>query len=127
MALISCPECATQVSDKAVSCPSCGCPISKQIETPYTSVAPRAVTVSKSRGVYIILGIVFGGLGFHNFYSGHNVSGGIKCGILLLAFAVDASTHFYSAFSLIALVFSELWSLVDVMIVSTDAAGNNMS
>lgn len=28
MALIKCPECGKQVSDKASSCPQCGCPIS---------------------------------------------------------------------------------------------------
>ena len=28
MALINCPECNREVSDKARSCPSCGCPIS---------------------------------------------------------------------------------------------------
>lgn len=29
MALISCPECGKQVSDRADSCPNCGYPISK--------------------------------------------------------------------------------------------------
>ena len=29
MALISCPECGKEISDKALSCPSCGCPISQ--------------------------------------------------------------------------------------------------
>ena len=33
MALISCPECGRQVSDKAVSCPQCGYPISVQNKT----------------------------------------------------------------------------------------------
>lgn len=28
MALIKCPECGREISDKAVSCPGCGCPIS---------------------------------------------------------------------------------------------------
>lgn len=28
MAMIACPECGRQVSDRAVSCPDCGCPIS---------------------------------------------------------------------------------------------------
>ncbi len=28
MALIKCPECQKEISDKAVSCPNCGCPIS---------------------------------------------------------------------------------------------------
>lgn len=27
MALIKCPECGNEVSDKAASCPRCGCPI----------------------------------------------------------------------------------------------------
>lgn len=27
MALIKCPECGREVSDKATSCPTCGCPI----------------------------------------------------------------------------------------------------
>lgn len=27
MALIKCPECGKEISDKAVSCPQCGCPI----------------------------------------------------------------------------------------------------
>jgi hypothetical protein len=27
MALIQCPECSNDVSDKATSCPKCGCPL----------------------------------------------------------------------------------------------------
>lgn len=30
MALINCPECGKEVSDKAASCPNCGCPIEKE-------------------------------------------------------------------------------------------------
>lgn len=29
MALINCPECGKEISDKAASCPNCGCPIEK--------------------------------------------------------------------------------------------------
>lgn len=29
MALIKCPECGREISDKAVSCPGCGCPVSQ--------------------------------------------------------------------------------------------------
>lgn len=30
MALINCPECGKQISDKAISCPNCGIPINQQ-------------------------------------------------------------------------------------------------
>lgn len=39
MAMINCPECGNNISDKARTCPSCGCPIN---DTP----APTAVTVN---------------------------------------------------------------------------------
>ena len=29
MALIKCPECGKEFSDKAFACPNCGCPISE--------------------------------------------------------------------------------------------------
>ena len=32
MALISCPECKKDVSDKASACPNCGCPLSDIIK-----------------------------------------------------------------------------------------------
>lgn len=32
MALIKCPECGREISDKASSCPNCGCPIQKKIK-----------------------------------------------------------------------------------------------
>ena len=132
MALINCPECATQVSDKAVSCPSCDCPIAKSAAqtmqlSPGRYSAPPTVTVSKSRGVYIILGLLFGGVGFHNFYSGHNLRGAIKIGVFLIAFALDASTRFYSGFSFVALVIFALWSLIEIITVKTDVNGTVMS
>ena len=36
MALINCPECNKEISDKAKSCPNCGCPIN--INTKYKIV-----------------------------------------------------------------------------------------
>ena len=34
MALITCPECGKQVSDRAAACPNCGCPISASPASP---------------------------------------------------------------------------------------------
>lgn len=33
MALIKCPECGREISDKAASCPGCGCPVSNSSVT----------------------------------------------------------------------------------------------
>ena len=46
MAIISCPECGKQVSDRAVSCPECGCPI---------SAVPSAASVSVEKEVEKLL------------------------------------------------------------------------
>lgn len=123
MALIACPECATQVSERALSCPSCGCPISAP---PVQPMAAPMVSVTKSRGTYIILAILFGGFGFHNFYSGHVASGAIKLVLFLITFVLDLSTGFYSAFSLVVLAITWIWSLIEAFTVKQDARGNAM-
>ena len=48
MALIKCPECGREVSDKAASCPQCGYPISKLASgtAASTQVSPRQAPVS---------------------------------------------------------------------------------
>jgi len=42
MALIKCPECSKEVSDKAVSCPNCGFPIASSIQQKNTNIPTRA-------------------------------------------------------------------------------------
>lgn len=56
MALIDCPECGRQVSDKASACPGCGHPIKappkdqgeREIVNPFTKRAPRVRTSEDS-------------------------------------------------------------------------------
>jgi zinc-ribbon domain len=57
MALIKCPECQHQVSDKAVSCPSCGHPIARGASTldcgaESSSVIPLLTPEGKTCGSY---------------------------------------------------------------------------
>lgn len=33
MALIECPECGREVSDRAKACPKCACPVGRQVQT----------------------------------------------------------------------------------------------
>jgi hypothetical protein len=55
MALINCPECGTQVSDKAISCPKCGHPMN---EPANGGKYPSSVTIGWM-GIAIIA-LVFG-------------------------------------------------------------------
>ncbi|MBO6092564.1 MAG: zinc ribbon domain-containing protein, partial [Oscillospiraceae bacterium] len=45
MALIKCPECGTEVSDKAIACPKCAYPIQQGI----VDVSGRTVKVDSSK------------------------------------------------------------------------------
>lgn len=48
MAIIKCPECGKEVSDKAKSCPNCGCPI--ESITPNGTVRIKVSTLKSSSG-----------------------------------------------------------------------------
>lgn len=72
MALITCPECKKEVSDKASSCPSCGCPIHSDKKTTQTLNShpqqDRVQTIQETSkkwktfqllgGISIVIGIV---------------------------------------------------------------------
>lgn len=56
MALISCPECGKQISDRAPSCPQCGCPI-------HAGAAPAAApTVDRSAEIEKFLDLALKGI-----------------------------------------------------------------
>ena len=42
MALISCPECEKEISDKADACPHCGFPLSDGSATPVSAITPES-------------------------------------------------------------------------------------
>lgn len=48
MALIPCPECGTQISDRAPTCPKCGMPIASQPSPPISTPTPQ---ISATDGV----------------------------------------------------------------------------
>lgn len=46
MALINCPECGKEISDKAVSCPSCGCPVCNETNDTLEEMDNRVILIS---------------------------------------------------------------------------------
>ena len=68
MALIKCPECGNQISDKAERCPKCGYELNKK-ETPTTSdnkVASSFMNKGNIKYILIILAIIVAGFLFFN-------------------------------------------------------------
>jgi TM2 domain-containing membrane protein YozV len=80
-----CKHCGNQVISAAVICTSCGAPTGNgAANVPMTvNINPLAYSNRKSRVAYVLLAFFVGGLGIHNFYSGHIMSGLFK---ILLSF-----------------------------------------
>lgn len=62
MALISCPECNKEISDKAQSCPSCGVPILEGApnEIPHSAVTRTGAKWEGIGFVLIVAGMITG-------------------------------------------------------------------
>ena len=90
MALIKCPECKKEISDKAASCPNCGCPIADDTsnQTPEKKVQTIEKTSKKYKGQQLA-SIIFGLIGFFMIFSeSTRVVGGIICIIALIWYAI---------------------------------------
>lgn len=82
----------------------------------YSQPKVLIVRATKSRGVYIILGLFFGLLGIHNFYAGHNGRGAAQLIITLLL-----------GWLFIGVVITFLWSLVEIISETQDGDGQRMT
>lgn len=109
MALMNCPECNREISDRARSCPGCGYPVTEAPSTltrtapPETSAGPsrangkvdgresevlmRFETEKKSFAVGILLWLFLGTLGAHRFYLGREGSAIMIPALLLTSVA----------------------------------------
>jgi TM2 domain-containing membrane protein YozV len=87
--LIKCPDCGKDVSRRAASCPHCGAPISGQpVSAPPVHQTVHQVMAipqryPKSRLAYVVLALLVGGLGIHNFYAGYVGRGLVQLAVLL--------------------------------------------
>lgn len=122
MGLTICPDCSRQISTEAIYCPGCGRPIRPSIQAVSGAAAvqaqpiPVAVMPSKSRGIYIILGLLFGLLGIHNFYAGYYGRGAVQ---LLITLTLG--------WIFIGIFITGLWVLVELFAVDIDANGLRMT
>jgi TM2 domain-containing membrane protein YozV len=106
----------------AASCPSCGYPITDKSESTNEDHEPSApqsvavVTVRKSRGVFIILGILFGFFGIHNFYAGYYIQGTVQLLLGLITVAIPLMF-------ILTLVILIIWVIADLIMTTHDSTG----
>ena len=60
MALINCPECNKQISDKASACPDCGCPMTPPISSVQTQTIEKTAKKYKALSLVAVLMIFIG-------------------------------------------------------------------
>ena len=119
MALTSCPDCNREVSTEAVACPGCGRPmrpLGLAGNMGSQQSAPIVVKAARSRGVFIILAILLGLLGIHNFYAGYHGRGAAQLLITILL-----------GWIYIGLLINFVWILVELFTVTRDASGNALT
>lgn len=111
----------------AVDTPSAPIPQYSQTEiVGQISVVPRT---HKSRGVFIMLGLLMGLLGFHNFYAGFYGRGAVQCVLGTLSIScywnkdmpIDAAEGWTGIFCLLV-----VWVIVELIGVKIDARGEKM-
>jgi TM2 domain-containing membrane protein YozV len=79
----------------------------------HPSLAQQGVAPPKSRGIYIILAILLGALGIHNFYAGHYARGaGQFCLTLFLGWVF------------IGFILAGIWAILEAIFEKYDANGN---
>jgi hypothetical protein len=71
----------------------------------------------KQRGIFIILGLLIGGIGAHNFYAGFYGRGVVQLILTILAFAIYP----------LAAVAVGAWILIELITVSDDSEGLKMA
>ena len=98
---------------------------------------PPAVNPSaRNRVVYILVALLLGILGTHDYYSGHYRRGLIKLGLLAACFLTMAVLYFGEVpadYAFLAdacrggLIALELWAVVDAIRVTKDADGEPLT
>jgi TM2 domain-containing membrane protein YozV len=89
---------------------------------PDSKPSSSVVVVRKSRGVYMILGVLFGTLGLHNFYAGYYVLGATKLAITFISVLLSVIV-----IGIIPFIGVWIWALIEAFTVTKDASGELMA
>lgn len=78
MALIKCPECKREVSDRAMSCPSCACPLERAVTTGATGKKWKGIQLVSLGAIFLGILVAFGtAIPLGGAYAGLMIVGGL--------------------------------------------------
>lgn len=116
---MKCEYCDNEVPTGSTRCPSCGAAVKAEPQrasavelVPPETATPSVVgaRAAKSRTVYIVLAILLGEFGVHNFYAGNTSRGVIQLALTLI-----------SCFWLGLFVW--IWAIIEGVTTTKDATG----
>ncbi|MFN0242442.1 MAG: NINE protein [Planctomycetota bacterium] len=73
------------------------------------------VRLEKTRNTYVILGVVLGVLGVHNFYAGRYARGAGQFALTVLL-----------GWIVVGVAASWIWAMIDLLTIETDATGKRL-
>ena len=100
-----CGNCGVEVSADQIVCVKCGVSLSEQGVS-----AASLDSKPKDKTTFLVLGILLGSLGIHNFYAGYMAKGIVQLCISVLSCGFLA-------------VVSSIWGIIDALTVDKDASG----
>lgn len=106
-----CHECGECIRARAEICPKCG------VRQPDLAAGDRG-SDRKSRLAYIVLALLFGGLGVHNFYANRTTVGLCQLVIFLVSLPL-----IFVLIGLMTIFIPILWAFLEIIVVDRDGHG----
>ena len=104
-----CKHCGKEILDQAVICTHCG--KATDNHAPHRTTSGQA-NGAKNRLVYVLLAVLLGHIGIHNFFAGYNGRG-----IAQLLITIFTGIFVFPIFAV------WVWALVEAVVIKQDAKG----
>lgn len=105
MALINCPECGKEISDKATTCPNCGCPVTKETDKSNIKQVGHLSYIRIALSVLLIISAVF--VVYQSFFAG-------------LSNAINATGNLDGTWGLIFALLEILFGIMGIVTAKTE-------